>query len=183
MVVCASTQQPSRTLSSSLFPRGLLTCGAGREHVALGGSPDCSVDRALGTLQTETQGAEALSRNQPWAAAPLLLLGLGSPCEYPSMLWSRTSVPHHVDEYVYLIRFSTVQPRGSQEHEAATGKAEKQAGIPSSCSHRTVALWAAQSLASCQAQEFGPIWVLLFPLETLQETAWINCGQAVQASS
>lgn len=57
-VAGASTQHPARTLSSSLPPRGLLTCGAVREHVALGGSPDYSVDRALGAVQPETQGAE-----------------------------------------------------------------------------------------------------------------------------
>lgn len=41
-----------------LLPRGLLTRGPGREHVALGDSPGYSVDRALGALQLETQGAE-----------------------------------------------------------------------------------------------------------------------------
>lgn len=45
---------------------------------------------------------------------------------------SYTSVRHHVTKQVYLIRFSRVQPWGSQEHEAATAKAGKQAGIRSS---------------------------------------------------
>lgn len=90
---------------------------------------------------------------------------------------------HHVTERVYGICFFRVQPWGSQEHEAATGKAEKQAGIPNSCSRRTVAPWAAQGLACSRVQGLGPIWVLLLPAETLQETALISYGQAVQAFS
>lgn len=85
-VACASTQPPARRLSSSLPPRGLLTCGTGRDHMALGGSPGYSVDRALGTVQPETQRAEGtfekpaqlLGEPDPGQLSPHPPLGLGS---------------------------------------------------------------------------------------------------------
>lgn len=101
MVACASTQPPTRRLSSSLPPRGLLTCGTGREHVALGGSPGYSVDRALGAVQPETQGAEGtfekpaqlLGEPGPGQLTPPPYLALADPESIPPCP-GLTPLPH-----------------------------------------------------------------------------------------